>query len=127
MKYHIVTAITIALIATVFFVKMMNERPFGAASAGNSATVATTSVATVGTTATTLFATSTCSSRIITTEGSPIMLLFSDIRGSSTLSGSVGHWQAASTTEVYDSGLYGCSRVWAYSYAAQTVVLTETR
>lgn len=74
-----------------------------------------------------------CKARVISTWGaSAIMINFGDPGSdrlnnisSTTVSGSVGHWQAASTTVAYDSGIYGCGRWSAYSYATQTLTISE--
>jgi hypothetical protein len=88
--------------------------------------VATSSVSAVSRTAISLFATSSCSARIITTAADPIMLTFSDY-AAQTPSATYGHFQGASTTVAYDSGLYGCGLVKAYSFNGQDITLTETR
>lgn len=74
-----------------------------------------------------------CSSRVISTAGQSIMLSFDEPFlpsgignvSSSTLSGSVGHIQLASTTIVYDSGLFGCGDVYAYGQVATTTITTS--
>ena len=58
-------------------------------------------------TAYTLFATSTCTARIVTTTSTPILIKFGDNSGY-TISNNIGHIQPATTTQAYDSGLYGC-------------------
>lgn len=74
------------------------------------------------------FATSSCASRVITTVASPIMMQFTLAFGSSTLpNGTEGHLQAASTTSVYDSGLYGCDALTIYSFASSTITISESR
>ena len=93
---------------------------------GLPATVATSSQAAVSTTAIPLIATSTCSARIITTFASPVMLTFSDY-ANQTPTGVFGHLQAASTTVAYDSGQYGCGLVKGYSFASQTITVTDVR
>lgn len=78
-----------------------------------------------------LFSASNCGSRVITTVASPIMILFADPSNgdvsSTTLSALKGHLQAASTTIAYDSGIYGCGRVFAFGFASTTITTTETR
>jgi hypothetical protein len=55
------------------------------------------------------------------------MLTFNDYAGQ-TPTGAFGHLQAASTTVVYDSGLYGCGAVKIYGFDANSVItVTETR
>jgi len=116
------------LIATVLCAYMLSVTIKVSASApsGLPASVATSSQAAVSTTAISLFATSTCSARIVTTYASPVMLTFSDYAGQ-TPTGTFGHLQAASTTQVYDSGQYGCGLVKGYSFTSQTITVTEAR
>lgn len=72
-----------------------------------------------------------CTSRIISTVAQPIMITFGDpVNGdlsSTTLSGSIGHTQLASTTIAYDAGIYGCGRWSAYGYASSTITTVEMR
>ena len=67
-----------------------------------------------------------CGSRIVSTTGGAIMMAYASL-ASTTLSGSVGNYQAASTTVAYDSGLYGCGYWTFYAYATTTIVVTQTR
>ena len=116
-----------AVIALVAYILLSGAMTANAsAPSGLPATVATTSVETLSTTALTLFATSTCAARIITTSGQAIMLTFSDNQGA-VPTGSFGTLQAASTTVVYDSGHYGCGAVKGYSFASQALTLVESR
>lgn len=100
---------------------------FGYAARVQSAT--TTSVG--GQTSTTIFSASSddsCKSRIITTGATPVRLSFGEVTGfgSTTLSVTVGHYQAASTTIAYDSGLYGCGWWTGRAIGATTtVIVTE--
>lgn len=98
----------------------------GSAPSGLQATVATSSNPTVTSSASVVFATSTCAARIISTGASAVMLTFSDNQGK-TPTATYGHLQSASTTVAYDSGLYGCGLVKAYSFASQAITVTETR
>ena len=91
------------------------------------ATIATTSVALVNTTASTIIATSSCTARIISTTGvSGITLTFTDNQGAVPTS-ITGFYQAASTTVAYDSALYGCGAVKAFSGIAQTITVSDAR
>ncbi len=78
-----------------------------------------------------IFASSQCTARVVSTAGSAITLIFFDPSGgdisSTTISGSKGIWQGSSTTVAYDSGIYGCGRVFAYSFASSSLNLIETR
>ena len=104
----------------------VNKSKFGSASSGLPSSIATSSNPTVGTTAVLLFATSTCASRVITTVASPVMLTFSDNQGK-VPTAVYGHLQGASTTVVYDSGLYGCDAVRAYGFVSSAISVSESR
>jgi len=129
-------ALAIVLLAGVLLFKPINQA-LGEAFTGTSAylQIATTTVVGPQDAAfdTVFTQNDSCKSRVISTTGaSAIMLNFGDPGtdrlnnvSSTTVSGSVGHWQGASTTVVYDSGLFGCGRVSAYSYATQTITVSE--
>lgn len=77
-------------------------------------------------------ASANCSSRIISTTdgtGAAIQVLFGDgVTGdlqNSDVDEVTGHLQAASTTVVYDAGLYGCGTWGVYGAASSTLLLTE--
>lgn len=129
-KYKIVIAIVVVILALVafsLFNPIKTSSTLGSTLAVQSR-VATSSfqTATVNT-ARILFATSTsCSSRIISTQGTEIKLTFSDYSGQRP-TGVNGHSQLASTTVAYDSELYGCDAVWVYPFGTNTLTLTETR
>lgn len=78
-------------------------------------------------TTTTLFADAAdCKARIITTNNGAIWLSFDDdYLASTTLAAGVGHYQAASTTVAYESGIYGCGRTTAFSVASGTVTTSS--
>lgn len=126
---------TIAMFVLAFLVFQGIQPAFASAPSGQPAYVATSSAKTLGPTIGLngyLFGTSTisetrynCSARVITTTAQPIMLSFST-QSSTTLSGMIGHLQAASTTIVYDSGTYGCGYWTGYAFGTTTVTLTET-
>lgn len=122
-KTHITIAL-IAMFATIVAI-MFSYSNFAKASApsGLPATMATSSTIVVGTSSiTTLFADNLmCSSRVISTVAQPIMLSFGAM-SSTTPSGTIGHYQAASTTVAYDSGIYGCGLVSAYGFNASTTI-----
>lgn len=123
---HLLSA-GIALIVTIIIALSFGQfRAIASAPSGLPAVVATSSQMTVNTTASLIMATSSCAARIVTTTASPVTLSFSDIQGF-VPSGLQGHLQPASTTVAYDSGLYGCGAVRAYSFVAGTLTITETR
>lgn len=113
------------VLSIVYLFGAETQRVDASAPSGLPATVATTSIAAVSPTASTIFATSTCSARVVSTQGSAIMLTFSDY-ANHTPTATFGHLQLASTTVAYDSGQYGCGRVKAYSFAAQTLTVSDT-
>lgn len=119
----------LALLGVAYLIGVSTFPAYGSAPSGLQATVATSSPAgiVVGTTAQTVFATSTCSARVITTVAKPIMITFSSFN-EATPSGVFGHYQAASTTVAYDSGVYGCGALKVYGFdASTTITVTETR
>lgn len=76
--------------------------------------------------------TSQCDARVISTRGdSAIMIAFGeypDVPGnlsSTTLSGSFGHLQLASTTVVYDGGQYGCDNWYAFGFSTTTITVSS--
>lgn len=129
-RYAVLGAIIVAMCATIFALLVISSPKADASSyAGGRAVIATSTLGfVVQTSQTLLAATSTCTSRIITTTAQPVMLTFSDIQG--LLPTAVkGHLQAASTTVVYDSGLYGCGayRVISATGVAGTLSISETQ
>lgn len=126
-----------ALLATVVYaIAFLSTARIANASTiqGLWAYVATTSTAIVGpgNNMTTGFGTTTqearhsCMSRIISTQGYPIMISFGSI-SSTTLTTSIGHLQAASTTQEYDGGAFGCGYLTVRGlYASSTITITET-
>ena len=116
----------IFLLAVTYMVGASAVTVYAAQPSGIAANVATTSNPLIGTTGATLFATSTCSSRVITTYASPIMLTFSDYAGQ-TPTATFGHLQSASTTVVYDASVYGCGRFQAYSFVSGSTTVSEMR
>lgn len=127
-----ISAISLAITATILAIVYMfvsNIQPaVASAPSGLPATVASTSAPTLtGGTAVGLFATSTgCSSRAITTKAGYLMLTFTNKNGQ-TPTGDLGHYQAASTTEIYDSGLWGCGFVKALSNVTQVVTISDVQ
>lgn len=124
-------ALGILVLAGVLLFKPLHTA-IGGAFTGTSAYLQTATTTAVGPdTVKTLFAAKTdgsCKSRVVTTQGtSAIMLSFGDTTGfgSTTIGGTAGHLQAASTTEVYDGELYGCGRVTAFAWASSTLTTSE--
>jgi hypothetical protein len=93
------------------------------APAGLGSTIASSTLETVSTTPVMIVATSSidCAARIISTSGNSAIMLTFTAKSGDIPSGSNGIWQAASTTVAYDSGLYGCNAITAYSYSTQLI------
>jgi hypothetical protein len=134
MKSHTISiaflGIALLILAGAFIFKPVGVD--GAAFTGQPAflQIATSTIMQSGVAKTIATSTAQCNSRIITVGGaSSLMLVFGDTSNgdlsSTTLTGTVGHWQAASTTVAYDSGLYGCGRVSARSYADVPVTISQ--
>lgn len=129
--------VSVIFATIVFSVISFLESPKVASAAnpaGYPAQVATTSILAVGPQANMYaFGTTTresaynCSARVISTDYQPIRISFASV-SSTTLSTSVGIYQAASTTVAYDAALYGCGYVTVRGLNASTTIqLVETR
>jgi len=99
----------------------------GEAFTGQAANVVSATSTTVGPdTVVTLFEINAqCDSRIVTTNQDAINISFRTITGF-TPTALIGHYQAASTTVAYNSGLYGCGKMTAQGLtASSTVTISE--
>ena len=93
-----------------------SQRALGSAPSGLYASVATTSSLQVGPNyvQVLLAPRENCAARVISTGATPIRLAFGGLSATSTATSTsyigpnVGLWLAASTTVVYDGGVYGC-------------------
>ena len=116
-KNYIIGIVVLALLLAVGYLYLgEKEAGLGSAPPGLPSLNSTSSVMTITTSALTIFSDSPfCSSRVISTQDQPIMLAFGEAGdftvASTTISGSVGLLQPASTTVAYDAGIYGCGRV----------------
>jgi hypothetical protein len=96
------------------------------APAGMAAITASTSRLTVGTNAAQIIATSTnCVSRIVTTKGQDVWFSFADGAAPGIGVNDISHYQAASTTLLYDAETYGCGLWKAIAETATNITLTE--
>lgn len=128
-----IMGIVIVLGISIVFQKALNSIPKVQSSApgGMVTSWGTSSQITLGAEERTLFATSTpsCISRVVSTRYAQIMIQYGD-HAQFNLEGNTGHIQLASTTVVYDSGLYGCG-LWTAvalgSTTAQGISVTEFR
>lgn len=121
-----IVAVVVLVVAGVFFVVPKSSVQLGSVG-GLQATVATSSFQSVTAAAVELlFSTSTsCTSRVISTQAGAIKLTFSDRIGERP-TGSSGMIQTASTTVVYDASQYGCGAIYVYPYGTDTLTLVET-
>src|SRR3990167_1586223 len=118
--------ITSVLFAGFLFVLSAINQAGASAPSGLPATIATTSTVEIGPQLNkVLFATSTCAARIVSTATSTASFQFTGALGTTSLTSSVGHQQAASTTVVYDSGVYGCGVMTGFAYSSSTVTISE--
>lgn len=123
MKY-LLTAIVTALVVVLGFNYFNSPKLGNVITQGIVPTVATSSQIVVGPqSVTTLFAkNSSCTSRLVSTVGTAVMLSFSS---AVTPTGTAGAVQAASTSVSYDNANYGCGAITAYAAASTTITLTE--
>jgi hypothetical protein len=66
-----------------------------------------------------------CQARVITTLGTGIQFTYGVEASSTTLSSTKGHFQAASTTVVYDASVWGCGVVSGWAAASTSVSVSE--
>jgi hypothetical protein len=126
--YAIAIPLTVIIVGIFTFALMQAQVADGSAFPGQQAKlqIATTTILGPGTV--TLFeASDFCLNRVITTQGSEIKVLFGDAIGltATSVSATVGHLQAASTTVSYDSGLYGCGKMVGRASASTTVTTSS--
>ncbi len=124
--------IAVFLLAGVLLFKPMYQA-YGSAFTGQASYLQTATTTTVGNQAvpaTTIASAQTdgsCKARVITTNGIGVYLSFGDTTGfgSTTLANAVGHWQPASTTVSYDSGIYGCGRLTGWATASTSLTVSQ--
>ena len=112
------------IVLVVFGVFNQTQQVKGAAFPGSYAYISTSSTRTVGpaSNGTLIFtANDSCHSRVISVY-KEVTLSFASTTFMPTAT--IGHIQSASTTVAYDSGIYGCGEVWAYSFSSTTVSLS---
>lgn len=119
-------AVVALIVFIVLYALVVRPIPVSAGAGELPGTVATTSVANVSITPSTVFATSTCGGRVISTTASAIMITFSDNQGA-VPSGTFGTLQAASTTVAYSNSIYGCGAYKVYSFASGPITVVESR
>lgn len=126
--------LSIAFLAIAFFALSFNltSSVHASAPSGLPATQAIATTTVIGPqNNVTVLSSDNCSARIISTVGTPIQLLMADPTNgdlsSTTLNGKNGLVQAASTTVIYDSGVFGCGKIIGYAAASTTITVIDTR
>ena len=125
--YAIVLPIVLILFGIIGFAIIQAENASGAAYPGQQAYLQTATTTILGPGTVTLFsATPYCNNRVVTTQGTEIKVLFGDATGltATSVSATVGHLQAASTTVSYDAALYGCGKMVGRASASTTVTIS---
>lgn len=139
--YLIIIALLVGIICGGIMLR--SQTVLGSAPSGLPASIASSSLelALGGGAQSILNANTTCASRIITSSSSPLRLSFGSTTlgsltptagqfGTTSITATAGNVQAASTTLVYDSGLYGCgnwSVILTNGYTSEQVLVQETR
>ena len=134
MKNKIILAVIVIVLGFVIYGSFKTQtKPLGEATSGVPSVLAIATTTAVGPqqVKTIFSANSQCTSRTVGTAGQAVMLTFGDPTNgdvsSTTLTSMVGHWQGASTTVNYDSGVYGCGRWSAFGVASTTITTSEMR
>lgn len=133
-KLHLAIGALIVVMAILLVPRFMDNGLGGAqpGTAANLKVATTTAPGPQASVRVTLFApNSACKSRVVSTTGnSAIMINLGEPAtvgnlSSTSVSGTQGFWQAASTTVAYDAELYGCGRWTAFAYATTVVAVAE--
>jgi hypothetical protein len=107
---------------------MQAQTAVGASFPGSPAYLQSATTTILGPGTVTMFAsTPFCNNRVVTTQGTEIKVLFGDAIGltATSVSATVGHLQAASTTVSYDASLYGCGKMVGRASASTTVTISS--
>ena len=126
--YAIVAPLALIALGAIAFAIMQAQVAVGSAFPGQQAKLQTATTTILGPGTVTLFAaTDFCLNRVVTTQSQEIKVLFGDAIGltATSVSATVGHLQAASTTVSYDAGLYGCGKMVGRATASTTVTISS--
>lgn len=120
----------VALVSLTFmFTALRADRlkPLGSAQDGMYAVLQASATTSVGIyTPTKIFSAGDCKARVITTNNNLSILYGLNGLGTSTVAMTTGgHYQAASTTIVYDGGLFGCADWYALASATTTITTSS--
>lgn len=127
-RFQALALVGLFALTVIALVLSLSTRPAIADSLpGVVAPIATTSNPTVTSSASLVFATSSCSARVVTTYASPVMITFGDVAGNGGPTATFGHLQAASTTAIYSSNQVGCGALRIYSFTSQAITVSEAR
>jgi len=123
--------VTIAILIGLIFSGLVQTPPqaLGESFTGTISRIDSATTTTVGPdTIVTIFSKGTdCDARMISTQGVGIKLAFGEVTGfgGAQLEATTGHYQAPSTTVIYDSGLVGCGSVSAFASASTSIMVSE--
>lgn len=130
LKKKVVIGLVAFLLASASWL-LGGTQKLGSASPGLATSVASSSLVSVGPTENLVIANNNpnCTSRVITTGVSNVLLSFATSTAAATTSLSVtnGHLQLASTTIAYDGGIYGCGYVGAFAFSSTSIKISEFR
>lgn len=137
MNYNLIISVLVLVLLGAGFLLLQPAQNVGQATPGLPTSIASSSTVVIGPGGyETLFPRSeTCTTRVVTTGGTAMRVSFGEISlsddwgvASTTLSETIGHFQATDTTAVYDAGLYGCGLFTAFgSIASSTITISEFR
>jgi hypothetical protein len=89
--------------------------------------VADPSTTTVGVRPVLFVSNSQCQSRVISTVDRGIYISYGPDSSATVVGSGIGHYQATSTTFVYDASVWGCGNVSAWALASTSIRISEFR
>lgn len=127
--YAIAIPAMMVLVGVITMAVMQAQNAVGASFPGSPAYLQSATTTIVGPSGNDVLfaATPFCNNRVVTTQSTEIKVLFGDTNGltASSVSATVGHLQAASTTVSYDAALYGCGRMVARANSSTTLTTSS--
>lgn len=123
------TLTILAIVAMTVWIGLSTNQVFGESFTGTATNVVSATSTSVGPDSiiTVFPANAQCDNRIVTTGAQGVRISFRTIEGF-TLTNALGHYQAASTTASYNSGLYGCGNMQILGLSASsTIIISETQ
>lgn len=118
------TLLALALLGVLAYWVFSTQLVSGSAPSGLPASNASTSriVVTAGTVIEPVATSTTCSSRVVATASTSVMIHIGDAVPTATL----GYWEGASSTSAFDGGIYGCGALKVYPFSTGAITVTET-